>query len=288
MKTYLVVGASGTVGSCVVQGLVGHGEEVRALTSRKERAGAREGKVLWTYANLASGEGVSEAFEGVQRAFLLAPPGYADQHAVLRPLIDEARRRQLEKVVLMSAMGANAVESAPLRQAEIALERSGLAYNIVRPNWFMQNFHTFWLHGINTQGRILLPAGKAKTSFIDARDIADVVLRLLTSDDLRDQAFDITGPEALDHDEVAAILSRATGKTIRYQEITPQQMNQALLAAGLPADYAGFLVTILGFLAQGYAAPVTGEVERLTGHQPRRFEQYAQENSAVWQPPAQA
>jgi uncharacterized protein YbjT (DUF2867 family) len=231
---------------------------------------------------------MAPAFEGVQRAFLLAPPGYADQHAVLRPLIDEAQRRKLEKVVLMTALGANAVESAPLRRAEIALEQSGLPYAIVRPNWFMQNFHTFWLHGINTQGKILLPAGKARTSFIDARDIADVVVRLLTTDDLNNQAFDITGPQALDHDEVAAILSRVTGKTIRYQEITPQQMNQALLDAGLPADYAAFLVMILGFLAQGYSAGVNDQVEKLTGRQPRRFEAYAQENRTLWQPPAQA
>ena len=288
MKTYLVVGASGTVGSSVVQGLVARGEQVRALTSRKDRAGQREGNVEWVHADLASGEGVAQAFEGVQRAFLLAPPGYADQHAVLRPLIDEAQRRKLEKVVLMTALGANAVETAPLRRAEIALEQSGVPYAIVRPNWFMQNFHTFWLHGINTQGKILLPAGKAKTSFIDARDIADVVVRLLTGDDLVNQAFDITGPEALDHDEVAAILSRVTGKTVRYQEITPEQMNQALLGAGLPADYAAFLVMILGFLAQGYSAGVNDQVEKLIGRKPRRFEQYAQENRAAWQPPSQA
>jgi len=288
MKTYLVTGASGTVGSCVVQGLLAGGAEVRAMTSRKERAGQREGQVQWVHADLGTGAGVAQAFEGVQRAFLLAPPGYADQNAVLRPLLDEAKRRKLEKVVLMSALGANAVETAPLRQAEIALEQSGLRYAIVRPNWFMQNFHTFWLHGINTQGKILLPAGKAKTSFIDTRDIADVAVRLLTSDDLPDQAFDITGPEALDHDEVAAILSRVTGKAIRYEEITPQQMNEALLAAGLPADYAAFLVTILGFLAQGYSAGVNDAVQRLTGHPARRFEAYAQEHRAVWQPPTAA
>jgi uncharacterized protein YbjT (DUF2867 family) len=286
MKTYLVVGASGTVGSSVVQGLLARGAQVRALTSRKERAGQREGNVQWVHADLATGEGVAQAFEGVQRAFLLAPPGYADQHAVLRPLIEQARAARLEKVVLMTALGANAVETAPLRRAEIALEQSGVPYAIVRPNWFMQNFHTFWLHGINTQGRILLPAGRARTSFIDARDIADVAVRLLTGDDLVNQAFDITGAEALDHDEVAAILSRATGSPIRYQEITPEQMNQALLAAGLPADYAGFLVTILGFLAQGYNAAVNDQVERLIGRPPRRFEQYAQENRAAWQPPA--
>jgi len=288
MKTYLVVGASGTVGSSVVQGLLQRGEQVRALTSRADRAGRADGKVQWVHADLASGQGVPEAFEGVQRAFLLAPPGYADQHAVLRPLIDEAQRRRIEKVVLMTALGANADESAPLRRAEIALEQSGLAYGIVRPNWFMQNFHTFWLHGINTQGRILLPAGKAKTSFIDARDIAEVAVRLLTSNDLDNQAFDITGPQALDHDEVATILSRVTGRTIRYQEITPEELKAGLLAAGLPPDYAAFLVLILGFLAQGYSAGVNDQVQKLIGRKPRSFEQYAQDHRSMWQPPAQA
>lgn len=287
MTTYLVIGASGSVGSAVVQGLLAQGAQVRAVTSRKERVG-REGQVQWVHADLARGAGVHEAFEGVQRAFLLAPPGYADQHAILRPLIDEATQRRLEKVVLMTALGANAVESAPLRQAELALERSGLRYAIVRPNWFMQNFHTFWLQGINTQGKILLPAGQAKTSFIDTRDVADVAVRLLTTDDLDNQAFDLTGPQALDHHEVAAVLSRVTGRSIAYQEITPEQMKQGLLAAGLPADYAEFLVMILGFLAQGYNAGVNDQVQRLIGRAPRTFEQYAMENRAVWQPPTQA
>jgi uncharacterized protein YbjT (DUF2867 family) len=147
----------------------------------------------------------------------------------------------------------------------------------------MQNFNTFWLHGINTEGKILLPAGKAKTSFIDTRDIADVIVRLLTTDDLDNRAFDITGPQALDHDEVAAVLSRVSGRPIMYQEITPEQMKQGLLGAGVPEDYAGFLVMILGFLAQGYNAAVNDEVQKLIGRAPRTFEQYAQDNRAAWQ-----
>jgi uncharacterized protein YbjT (DUF2867 family) len=282
MKTYLVIAASGNVGSSVVQQLTARGERVRAVTSRRDRAGS-DGAVQWVHADLATGEGVLEAFEGAQRAFLLAPPGHADQDRLLKPLIAQAVQRKLEKVVLMTAMGANAVESAPLRQAEIALERSGLAYDIVRPNWFMQNFNTFWLHGINTEGKILLPAGKAKTSFIDTRDIADVIVRLLTTDDLDNRAFDITGPQALDHDEVAAVLSRVSGRPIQYQEITPEQMKQGLLGAGVPEDYAGFLVMILGFLAQGYNAGVNDEVQKLIGRAPRSFGQYAQDHRAAWQ-----
>jgi len=282
MKTYLVVGASGTVGSEVVKLLSSKGEAVRAVTSKSERVG-QEGRVQWVRANLGTGEGVPAALEGVDRALLLSPPGYADHYAILRPLIDEAARRKLEKVVLLSAMGADAVETSPLRRAEIALERSGVSYNIVRPNWFMQNFNTSWVQGINEHGKILLPAGKAKASFIDTRDIAEVVVRLLTSDDLNGRAFNLTGPQALDHSEVAAVLSRVAGRQIQYQEISPGEMKQGLVGAGVDKGYADFLVMILGALAQGYASAVTPDVENLIGHKPRSFEQYAQDYRQAWQ-----
>ena len=281
-KTFLVVGATGTVGSGIVEALVAQGHAVRAATSRREKVG-REGSVETVLLDLASGEGTREAFEGVDRAFLLAPPGYADQHRLLSPLVAEAARRKLDKVVLMTAMGADAADT-PFRRVELELERSGLRYNIVRPNWFMQNFHTFWLQGINEQGKILLPAGQAKVSFIDARDIAAVAVRLLTANDLGNGAFDITGPEALDHDQVARILSAETGRKISYEEIAPDVLRQGLLAGGVPPDYAEFLLVILGFLAQGYAQRKTSSVNELLGREPIRFEQYARDHRAAWNP----
>ena len=277
---YLVVGASGTVGSQIVKELSASGAQVRAVTSRKQAAGTREG-VEWVQADLATGAGVAEAFEGVDRAFILVPPGYADQYAIAAPLIARAARSKLDKVVLMTAMGANAAET-PLLRAERALIASGVAYNIIRPNWFMQNFQTFWIQGINRQGRILLPAGNAKTSFIDARDIAAAAVRLLTTHDLDNRDFDLTGPRALDHDEVARVLSKASGREIAYQEIAPETLRQGLVAGGVPADYADFLVAILGLLKQGYAERTTEEVKRLTGREPIAFEQYARDNAQAW------
>ena len=281
-KTFLVIGATGTVGSGIVEALIAQGHAVRATTHRADKVG-RNGAVETVRLDLASGEGIGAAFEGVDRAFLLAPPGYADQHRLLSPLVAEAARRKLDKVVLMTAMGADAADT-PFRRVEIELERSGLRYNIVRPNWFMQNFNTFWLQGINEQGKVLLPAGRAKVSFIDARDIAAVAVRLLTADDLKDGAFDITGPEALDHDEVARILSAETGREIRYQEIAPDDLRKGLLAAGVPPDYAEFLLVILGFLAQGYAERKTEAVRELLGREPIRFEQYARVQRDAWKP----
>lgn len=276
MSRILVVGASGTVGSELSRLLTAQGETVVKLTSRAPTAPDQ------VQADLVSGKGLHEAFEGVDRAFLLSPPGYANQYEVLAPLIDEARARNLKKVVLMSAMGANADDSAPLRQAEKKLEASGLPYNIIRPNWFMQNFNTFWIQGILQQGKILLPLGSAKGSFIDARDIAAVAAKLLTSDGFANQDFDLTGPAALDHDAVAAILSRETGRSISYQETPPAAMLDGLLSAGLPRPYAEFMLLILGFFKAGYAERTTDAVARILGRAPGSFEQYAKDYRAAW------
>src|SRR6218665_726574 len=117
----LVVGANGMVGTELVRRLKAQGKNVRTTTSREA-----DGKDN-VHLNLVTGEGLNSAFEGVTKAFFLSPPGHADQHALLSPLIQEAKRRGLEKVVLMTAMGANAVETSPFRRAEIELEKSGLA-----------------------------------------------------------------------------------------------------------------------------------------------------------------
>ena len=276
MANILVIGSSGTVGTELVRLLRAQGHTVSEATSR---APTRAGQVQL---DIVTGAGTAQAFDGIERAFLLSPPGYTNQDELLKPLIDAARQHRLQKLVLMTAMGANADEAAPMRKAERYLEQSGVAYNIIRPNWFMQNFNTFWLHGIQTAGKIFLPVGQAKGSFIDARDIAAVAASLLGSTTYEGQAFDLTGPRALDHDEVAAILSLATGRAIGFQDITPEAMLDGLLQAQLPPDYAQFLVTILGYFKAGYSERVTDVVARISGKAPRTIEAYARDYRSHW------
>jgi uncharacterized protein YbjT (DUF2867 family) len=276
MSRILVVGASGTVGSAVTRLLKAQGHNVIEATSRTP-SGAHQVQL-----DLVRSTGVQEALAQADRAFLMSPPGLVNQDVLLAPLIDAAKARGLSKVVLMTAMGANADDNAPLRKAERRLEDSGLTFNIIRPTWFMQNFHTFWLHGIRTAGQIFLPTGDGKGSFIDARDIAAVAARLLTNDSLPNEAFDLTGPRALDHNEVAEVLSRASGKHIGYTDIAPEAMLEGLLAAGMPRAYAEFLVTILGYFKAGFAERTTNAVHHITGAVPRTIEQYAEEHKESW------
>lgn len=266
----LVVGASGTVGSELTKLLNADGYKVRTTTSKQIHNSNEQ-----VHINLATGEGIKDAFEGIDRAFFLSPPGYADQYALLSPLIQEAKRRSLKKVVLMTAMGVNANEHSPFRRAELDLERSGLRFNIIRPNWFMQNFNTFWIHGIQTQDKILLPAGQAKVSFIDARDIAAVAFKLLVSDQFDGEAFDITGGEAITHADVAAAISKVAGRKIVYEEISPEAFVSGLIGAGLPKDYAELLGMLMGFLRDGYGERRENSVKQVTGKNPRTIDQYA-------------
>jgi uncharacterized protein YbjT (DUF2867 family) len=280
MSKTLVIGASGTVGSALVPLLRARGQTVVRATHSATPVADQ------VHLDLVTGDGLATAFDGVDRAFVLAPPGHVNQDALLGPVFEQARAAGVSKLVMMSAMGADADESAPLRIAERHLERSGLAWNVIRPNWFMQNFNTFWIQGILTQSTIFLPVGQAQGSFIDARDIAAVAAELLSRSDLDGQAFDLTGARALDHDEVAAILSRETGRTIGYQDIPPEAMRAALLGAGLPAPYAEFLLLILSYFKAGYSERTTDAVQRITGRAPTSIEQYARDYRAAWLPGA--
>ena len=280
MTRYSIVGATGTVGTPLLHslaGLIAAGDSIQAITSDRAKAGRSVDGVAWVHLDLATGEGLVPALANTDRLFLLSPPGHADQDRLLNPLIAEATRRGLQKVVLMTALGVDASDG-PMRRVELALERSGLPHAIVRPNWFMQNFHTFWRHGIVTHDTLALPAGAAAVSFIDARDIGEVAARLLVDDRHARRAFDLTGPQAHTHAEAAQILSAAVGREIHYVDIDPAQFHRDLVAAGLPGDYADLLVQLMAFVKAGYNARVSPDVETLLGRPARTLAAYARES----------
>ena len=184
------------------------------------------------------------------------------------------------KLVMLSVLGADADDANPYRRGEIALVASGTPYVILRPNWFADNFHSFWLAGIRL-GVIAVPAAEGRTSFIDARDIAASAAAALRTDRFDGQAFNLTGPEALGYAEAATILSAATGRPIRYLSVDDAAFIATLTDAGMPKDYAAFLASIFHPVREGWTAAVTGDVATLTGAVPRRLAEYAAYHAAT-------
>lgn len=275
MSKILIIGSSGTVGTELVNFLKEKNQVVRATHSKQH-------KTDQVYLDLVTQAGLTSAISDVDKIFMLSPPGYVNQDELLKPVIDEAKKSGVKKIVLMTAMGANANDESPLRKAEIHLQNSGIQYNIIRPNWFMQNFNSYWIQSINNENKIRLPVGLAKGSFIDVRDIARVAAKLITTDNFANQAFDLTGSEALDHNQVANILSKITDRKISYQDISPGQMYESLITAGLPKSYSDFMLMILEFFKLGYAERITDSVEIITGKKAITFETYARDYKDNW------
>ncbi|MFD2264422.1 SDR family oxidoreductase [Lacibacterium aquatile] len=271
----LVLGASGNVGQPLVQALLAKGEAVKAASRSGKAIAGAEG-VTFDYADPATFEA---AFAGVDRVFVMSPAGYVNVRDLLLPVVEAAVARKV-KIVLQSVFGVDADDSIPYRQMEIVLEKSGVPYVILRPNWFADNFHGYWKAGID-HGAIAVPAGNGKSSFIDVRDIADSAAAALTTSRFDGKAFNLTGPEAVGYGEAAALLSRVLGKPVAYQAIDDAAFVSLLTGAGVPADYANFLAAIFHPVREGWTSPVSEGVETLTGHKPRSLETYAQDNRAV-------
>ncbi len=282
MKIF-VNGASGKVSQNVIQELLEAGHEVFAGTRFPEKGEKKKG-VTWVVSDAAAPEKGLEVLEQVDAAFFIAPPGFTNQYEILSPWIEKAKQVKLKKIVLMTAMGVEfAPDEAPFRKTEILLEKSGLNWNIIRPNWFMQNFNTFWIGGILSDKKIYFPAGNAKTSFIDSRDISSTAAKLLVSGDkFASQAFALTGTKSLTHDEVAEIISKQTGLKIEYVNVSPEDFKKGLLGGGVPEDYAGFLVMIAGALRDGHAEAITDSVQKITGKSPISFDKYAEDHKKAW------
>ncbi len=267
----LVLGATGTVGRPLVRALLLKGETVKAASRSGKAVEGAEG-VVFDYADPST---FAAAFEDVDRTYLMLASGYVQVKDLLLPVIEAAKARGV-KVVMQSVFGVDADDSIPYRQVEIALEQSGLPHVILRPNWFADNFHTFWKAGV-TAGEIALPAGEGQSSFIDARDIADSAAAALTTHRFDGKAFNLTGPAALGYARAAEVLAEATGRPVSYRAIGDERFIAGLIQAGVPEDYSRFLASIFHPVREGWTAAVTGDVDALTGHAPRSLEAYARD-----------
>ncbi len=281
MGKTLVIGATGTIGRALVAELAAAGQAVRAASRDPEAHTFPEGveAVRFDYSDAAT---VGPATEGIDHLFLLSPPMMDEQASRQRALLDIAQGAGARHVVLLSAMGVP--DDSPHGQSEAAVKGSGLDWTILRPSFFAQNFVTYVRDSILTEDAFYYPAGDGRIGYIDARDIAAVAAAVLTNPTAhRGQTYDLTGPEPLDHHQVAERLSAAAGRPIVYVDPGPEGYRSALRGAGMPeAIIEGFTHLYSVVVKSGWAAATTDNVERITGRPPVDFAAFAEEHASAW------
>src|SRR5262249_44699164 len=185
------------------------------------------------------------------------------------------------RIALVSGLSAMRDEQSVSRQMERDVEALATAWTFLRANFFMQNYHTVYRESVR-RGAIELFTGAGRTSLIDARDVGAAAAAALLDPGHEGRAPRLTGAEALDHAEIAAILSRATGREVRYTARSHDDTRAALRAAGLSEAAVEASVARYREVETGAFAAVSPELEALLGRPPISFASYAREHAHHW------
>jgi uncharacterized protein YbjT (DUF2867 family) len=275
----LVIGGRSKIGAALIGELLGRGQRVRALARAGEAAGSLSAAAEAVTGDLADEGSLVTAMARIEKVFLLSSP-HPDAVSWHRNAIDAARRTQVQLLVRSSILGAGRDSPAEFINAHTTCDRylqdSGLPYVIVRPNLFLQNIPESTIPSIDASGTFYADAGEARISMVDTRDVAAVAALALTEPGHAGARYDVTGPEALSYTDVAAKLTSAMGRRISYVGASDDAVRQALLGAGLTKWFASALVGLYQDYRRsgtgGYAAQVTGTVQRLTGRPARSLD----------------
>jgi uncharacterized protein YbjT (DUF2867 family) len=280
----LVTGGTGTSGTPVVDGLRSKGIAFRMLARNPQKLAAMRGPGIEVVAgDLARPETLAAAMKGIEKAFLLSPP-VPNQAELEGGFVRAAKEAGVRHIVKFSAMTADVnVQSRFPRahgQVEKQIRESGISWTFLRPTFFMQNllgFAEMVRHGV-----IYQPAGQGRASFVDSRDIAAVAVAALSESGHEGKAYEITGPQLLNYDDVAAIFAKVTGKSVKYQDITVTASKQAMLAMGMPEWNVDGINELMDQMRAGKYA-VLSDVVKTVGHKtPVTLEQFVRENNQIW------
>ena len=283
-NTILVTGATGNVGSQVVQQLIASGITSRvAVRSMNKAESLKKAGAKPVEMDLDRPETIQPALAGVDKVFLVSP-FVPNMVALTATLIEAAKRANVRHIVKLSALAPPGIALSKWHsEMEKAIANSGIPFTFLRPNGFMQNFVNAMADTIKADNAFYLNVGDGKVSFVDTRDIASVAVAALTTSGHEDQSYIITGSEALSHSQAATILSQVLGRTINYVDVPEDAVRQGMQGAGMPDAIVNALLELYASYKAGLAAEISPVVEQVTGKQPISFEQFVKDYAEVWQ-----
>ena len=200
-------------------------------------------------------------------------------------VVDAARAAGVRQIVKQSSIAADEPSEASIvvahRRIEEAIERSGISWTHLRPNWFMQN-ELGQAATIASDGVFYAP-DVTQVSMVDARDVAAVAAHVLTTDGHENEAYVLTGPESISYADVAAAYSRVLGREVRWQEVSLDQAQTSMAESGLPDELAvGFTEIMRRYRDGGVTRRVSPAVRDLTGRAPRTFEDFLRDHADAY------
>ena len=272
-----VTGATGGLGGRVARRLAERGAAQRLVVRDPARAPELAGAELQT-GSYDDGEGLRRAFDGTRTLFMVSASEAPDRVRLHANVVDAAVAAGVERVVYTSFFGAAPDCTFTFGRdhwhAEEHIRASGMGYTFLRDNLYID----FVPLMVGADGVIRGPAGDGRVAAVARDDIADVAVAALLGDGHEGRSYDMTGPEALTLAEVAEELSRAAGRTIRYQAETLEEAYASRASYGAPGWEVDGWVTTYVAIANGDLQQVSGDVAAVAGHPPMRLAEFLRSN----------
>jgi uncharacterized protein YbjT (DUF2867 family) len=275
-RTILVLGATGRVGRHVVSQLVAAGAPVRAVV-RDPKTTSLPAEVEVVHADLSEPATLAPHLDGVDSVFLVWPFFGADG----APAVVERIARRVRHVVYLSAETAAGDPESFYAVLERLIRDSSATWTFLRPTGFAKNT-LGWAEQIRADGVVRQPYGQAARSLIDERDIAAVAVQALTEDGHDGHIYVLTGPGTVTQSEQVRLIGAATGRPLRWEELTRSDARPGLVAMFGDESFAdGALDTWEGFVTT--PERVTTTVAEITGVPARSFRQWATDHADEFQ-----
>jgi (4-alkanoyl-5-oxo-2,5-dihydrofuran-3-yl)methyl phosphate reductase len=280
--TYLVTGATGNIGSRVVERLLARDEQTRVFVRNGDKATSRYGdRVDVRVGDLADPIALARAVDGVDVVFLVTTGVDLAEKDKLAASV-----AKLAGVRLLVKLSTDDVEQGVgtgvwHREGEAAIRDSGIGFVFVRPSGFMDNFLN-WADAIKTDGVVRCAAGDGTIPFIHSDDIADVAIAAMTNPQYEGLSVPITGPEALSFADMTAKVGAVIGRELRFQPVSDDDERRRQAAWGSPEPLIDARLSIFRAMREGRLATVTNNVASTLGREPISFDRWAQQNAAAF------
>jgi uncharacterized protein YbjT (DUF2867 family) len=280
--TYLITGATGDIGSKVVEHLLRRGERPRVFVRDAEKARSRFGdRVEVLVGDLADPSALKVALEGVDKLFLVnSGPQIPERDEAAATAAKAAAVTHLVKLSSMDVEQGLAI-GAWHERGEAAIRASGIPFTFVQPTGFMSNLLA-WARSIKAEGIVRSSTGDGRRAFIHSEDIAAVATEALTTQEYDGKSLPITGPAALTFAEVADQIGSAIGKRLTFQSISDEEARQRYSAVSASSAETEAHVSLWRAIREGRLATVTDTVERILGRKPIALDQWVVENAAAF------
>lgn len=284
MQTNIVItGAPGNVGTELVRQLKHMQVSFRVGARRAESAQLELGEAINVVTfDFLKPDTYESTFAGAERLFLVRPPSLANVQRDIAPAIHAATDAGIKHIVFLSVQGAEKNRFIPHAKIEQVILETGVDFTFLRAGFFMQNLSTTHREEIRVHDEISVPVGKAKTSFIDVRDIAAVAAHCLTQNSHNNKKHTLTGAEALTYEEIADKLSKVLDRQIQYTAPSVASFLWRWIRQGNGVGYALVVAGLYTVTRFGNAAEVTDDVETILQRSPILFDDFAEDYRHCW------